>query len=209
MKSCKPLVLCLGMAVTLPLMAADAPSGEYSDLRPSLESKIEAPPTHLDKSRLIETAATVEDIDHATRLVTIKGPKGWVATIKAGPEVKNLGQVKAGDQINIKYYKSVAVDLAKPGEAPPPSGTRVEVGGATAELGAKPAGIAVKEVRATIKIISVDPYKKTISFLGPDTRFREVSMDTPDLKHYLDEIKNGDTVEVVYTEALAISITPQ
>lgn len=209
MKKFKPLILCLGIAVTLPLMAVDDPSGEYSGLRPSLESKIEAPPTHLDKAQLIETAATVEDIDHATRMVTIKGPKGWVATVQASDDVKNLDQVKAGDQINIKYYQSAAVNLAKPGEAPPTPGARIKVGTASAEPGAKPAGVAVKEVRATIKVISVDPYKKTISFLGPDTRFREVSMDTPDLKHYLDEIKDGDMVQVVFTEALAISITPQ
>ena len=209
MDTCKPLIICLGMAAALPLMAADDPTGEYSGLRPSLESTIEAPPMHLDKARLIETAATVEDIDHANRLVTIKGPKGRVATVKAGAEVKNLDQVKAGDQIKIKYYQSVAVELSKPGEAPPPAGTRVKVGSATAEPGAAPAGMLVEQVRATIKVHTVDPYKKTISFLDPDGRFREVSMDTPDLKHYLDEIKDGDMVEVVYTEALAVGITMQ
>jgi hypothetical protein len=34
-------------------------------------------------------------------------------------------------------------------------------------------------------------------------------MDRPDLEHYLTEIKDGDTVEVVFTEALAVSITGQ
>jgi len=45
--------------------------------------------------------------------------------------------------------------------------------------------------------------------MGPENRLGEVSVDTPDLKHYLDELKDGDTVEVVYTEALAIAVTPQ
>ena len=79
----------------------------------------------------------------------------------------------------------------------------------TAELGEKPAGVAAVQVRRTVKIITVDPYKKTISFMGPENRLREVSVDTPDLKRYLDELKDGDTVEVVYTEALAIAVTPQ
>jgi hypothetical protein len=209
MKSYKVLIVCLGMAVTLPATAADEATGEYSDLQPSLESKIEAPPEHLDRGTLIEATATVVDIDHANRLVTIQGPEGRSATVTAGPEVKNLDQVKVGDQISVKYYQSMAVDLIRPGEAQPPAGAEVAAGAATAAPGEKPAGIAAKQVRATIEVITVDPYKKTISFRGPDGRLREVSMDTPDLKHYLDEIKDGDTVEVVYTEALAIAVTPQ
>lgn len=209
MKRYCSLILCLGVAVTLPLKAAEKAKGEYSDLRPSAESTIEAPPVYLDQARLIEATATVEDVDYANRLVVIKGPEGAVTTIFAGDEVKNLDQVNPGDQINIKYYQSVAVDLMKPGEAPPPSGTRVGGGAATAELGEKPAGVAVRQVRRTVNIVSVDPYKKTISFLGPENRLREVSVDTPDLEHYLKELKDGDTVEVVYTEAFAIAVTPQ
>jgi hypothetical protein len=38
-------------------------------------------------------------------------------------------------------------------------------------------------------------------------RWREVSMDRPDLEHFLTELTGGDTVEVVFTEALAVSIT--
>jgi hypothetical protein len=34
-------------------------------------------------------------------------------------------------------------------------------------------------------------------------------MDRPDLAHYLTEVKDGDTVEVVFTEALAVSISAQ
>ena len=48
-------------------------------------------------------------------------------------------------------------------------------------------------MRRTVNIVSVDPYKKTISFLGPENRLREVSVDTPELKHYLKELKDGDT----------------
>jgi len=34
-------------------------------------------------------------------------------------------------------------------------------------------------------------------------------MDRPDLEHDLEEIKDGDTVEVIFTEALAVSISAQ
>jgi len=190
-------------------MAAGEGEGVRSDLQPSFESKIEAPPTYLDQGRLLEATATIEDVDYANRVVVIKGPQGAVKTIVAGDEVKNLDQVKPGDKITIKSYQAVAVDMVKPGEAPPPSGSRVGASSATAAPGEKPAGVAARQLRRTVKIITVDPYKKTISFMGPENRLREVSVDAPNLKHYLDELKDGDTVEVVYTEALAIAVTPQ
>jgi hypothetical protein len=208
MKKSISLILGLGIAITLPAMAAEETKGEYSDLQTSGESAIEAPPAYLDESRLIEVTATVEDVDYASRLVVIKGPEGTMNAIVAGPQVKNLEQVEPGDQIKIAYYQSVAVDLMKPGEEPS-SGTQFAEGTATAELGEKPAGVAVRQVRRTVEIISVDPYKKTISFRGPEMRLREVYVDTPKLRHYLDELKDGDTVEVVYTDALAIAVTPQ
>jgi endonuclease YncB( thermonuclease family) len=209
MKKTSSLILGLGIVITLPAMADEEAKGQYSDLQPSAESTIEEAPAYLDEARLIEVTATVEDVDYANRLVVIKGPEGRVNTIVAGEEVRNLDQVEPGDQIKIKYYQSVAVDLMKPGEAPPPSGTRVGEGAATAELGEKPAGVAVRQVRRTVEIISVDPYKKTITFMGPEKRVREVSVDTPKLSHYLDELKDGDRVEVVYTDALAVAVTPQ
>ena len=80
MRSYHAMLVCLGMAVTLPVTAADEATGEYSDLQPSLESKIEAPPEHLDRGTLIEATATVVDIDHARRIyenvaqdATVKG----------------------------------------------------------------------------------------------------------------------------------------
>jgi hypothetical protein len=99
------------------------------------------------------------------------------------------------------------VDLVPPGEKPS-LGVKVEEGGARAPLGKKPAGIVAREVTSTVKILDVDPYKKTIAFRGGDGRYREVSMKEPHLQHYLKELKPGDRVQVVYTEAVAVSVRP-
>ena len=85
--------------------------------------------------------------------------------------------------------------------------TVTEIGMARAEAGAKPVGAAGRQERKRVKIASVDPIKKVISFYDADGRWREVSLDRPDLEHYLEGIKDADTVEVVFTEALAVSIT--
>jgi hypothetical protein len=98
------------------------------------------------------------------------------------------------------------LDLVTPGSAPK---HEVDTGAVRAETGAKPAGAMGRQERKTVKIASVDPIKKAISFYDTDGRWREVSMDRPDLEHYLEEIEDGDTVDVVFTEALAVSITAQ
>jgi Cu/Ag efflux protein CusF len=203
MKTFKPLMICLGIAIALPALAEE-PKGDYSALRP--KSEMEAPPAALGEGVLVQRTGTIESVDMASRLVTVKGPEGGMITVQAGPEVKNLDQVKKGDQVTVSYYQSMAVDVIASGSAPK-SGT--ETAKVSAEPGAKPAGAVGRQERKTVKIASVDPIKKAISFYDKDGRWREVSMDRPDLEHYLTELKDGDTVEVVFTEALAVSITAQ
>jgi hypothetical protein len=61
--------------------------------------------------------------------------------------------------------------------------------------------------RAEVKF--VDPIQKFITFLSPDRGLRKISLEnSPELQHYLNELKKGDIVEVTYTEALAISLEP-
>ena len=203
MRSFKPLIACLGLAVALPALAEE-PKGDYSALRP--KSEMETPPAALGQGVLVQRTGTIEDVDMASRLVTVKGPEGGMITVQAGPEVQNLGEVKPGDQVTVSYYQSMAVDVMAPGSAPK---HEVDTGAVRAEAGAKPAGAVGRQERKTVKIASVDPIKKAISFYDADGRWREVSMDRPDLEHYLEEIKDGDTVEVIFTEALAVSISAQ
>jgi len=46
--------------------------------------------------------------------VTVKGPKGNVNTVKVGDHVKNLDQVKVGDQVVVRYTEAVAISVEKP-----------------------------------------------------------------------------------------------
>ena len=123
MKYSKPLIACFGLALAFPVMAADDPSGDYSSLHP--KAQMEEAPAYLGQGVLVELTATVEDIDHKSRFVTLKGSEGNLATIKAGPEVKNFGQVKKGDQVNVQYYQAMAVDVVAPGDEKMVSGTDV------------------------------------------------------------------------------------
>lgn len=49
-----------------------------------------------------EGTATVDSVDYENRTGTLKLPDGTVLTFKAGPEVRNFDQVKAGDKVLIR-----------------------------------------------------------------------------------------------------------
>ena len=201
-KRLQTLFVCLGMSMALPAAAQEA-MDEAADLRP--QSEMEAPPVALGQDLLVESTSTVEEVNRKDRLITLKDADGDLVTVKAGEEVRNFDQISKGDLVTVTYYQSTAVDVITP-EARP----KTEVGAAMAraEKGEKPAGMLVSQVRKTVKIISVDPYKKAISFRD-ESGWREVSMNRPELEHYLEELKDGDTVEVIFTEAIAVSVSKQ
>jgi hypothetical protein len=89
---------------------------------------------------VVKLTATVEKVDVATRMVTLKGPKGNLVTFKAGEAVRNLDQVKVGDKVNAQYLESVAVFVRKSSD-PPNAGEMDAVG--VAPKGAKPGVVMV------------------------------------------------------------------
>ncbi len=173
MKILKPFVASLVLAAALPVYAA-----------------MESAPAALGEGVLVENAATVASVDRANRYVALKGPEGNMVTIQAGPAVKNLDKVKAGDQVDVKYYQAMAVDVVAPGTEGGTVTRRV-----TAEPGMAPAGAVARQQTRTVKILVVDPYKKAIAFRDEQGRWREVHLDRPELQHYLKDLKEGDTVE--------------
>jgi hypothetical protein len=58
-----------------------------------------AEPPSWKTATVAEEKATVTAIDQSTRMVTLKGPKGDSVTFKASEEVRNLAQVKVGDEV--------------------------------------------------------------------------------------------------------------
>ena len=148
----------------------------------------------------VSITATVEKIDQKKRLVTLKGPEGNEVTIHVDKRVKNLAQVKKGDEVVVDYLESVAVDLHKPGEPPAVS---AKEGVATAKPGELPAGVAARRMRVTATISAIDPAKQTVTLTGPRGNAFPVKVKDPSR---LEGLKVGDAVDVTYTEALAISV---
>lgn len=64
-------------------------------------------------TRVSDLTARVEDIDYASRMVTLRGPGGRVEKMKVGPEVKNLEAVRRGDDVLVRHTEAVAVAVTE------------------------------------------------------------------------------------------------
>jgi hypothetical protein len=155
----------------------------------------------IEESTLVTVTATVEAIDQKTRMVTLKGPQGNTVTFKAGEQIKNLAQVKAGDSVLAKYYESVAVEVKKPGEAKP--GVTAQEAVTRAKPGETPKGLAVSQVTVTSTITAIDKKKPSVTLKGADGKTTTVKVRYP---KNLENVKVGDQVVITYTEALALSL---
>jgi len=192
MKHLNSLILSFGLIVALPVLAQMQPA-----------------PAPVGEGQLIEVTAKVEDVDLAKRLITIKGPQGRVVTSRVDPRVENLEKVKAGDEVLVKYYRAALQEAEKLDPSAKRGGSVTKKKAVSGTVGEKPAGAAAREVKETVEVLDVDPYKKAVAFRGMDGKFREVSVDAPHLKHWLDDLKKGDKVQVHYKEALAIMVEPK
>jgi hypothetical protein len=150
----------------------------------------------------VEITASVEAVNKADRTLTIKGPRGNVETVEAGPEVKNFDQIKVGDKVALRYIEALSLELKKGGTAPV---ARTEkAGAATAKPGEKPAAGVGRQVHVTANVVAVDAATQTVSLKGPK---QTVDLKVRDPEQFK-LVKVGDQVEATYTEAVAISVEP-
>ncbi len=152
-------------------------------------------------AEVTQLKAKVDAVDYAKRLVTLTGPRGNTVTVKVGPQAKNLDQVKAGDQLTVRFYDSIALFVRKSSEPPAAAAmTAVEL----APKGQKPAGIMVETAEITATVEAIDYAKRTVTLKGPEGKTRTIKVD-PGVKRFK-EIKKGDELVVRHTEAFAISV---
>jgi hypothetical protein len=154
---------------------------------------------------VVTLTAKIEAIDVAKRMITVKGPLGRVVTLKVGDQVKNLAQVKVGDEIVVKYAEAVSVKLEK--GAVGRSETVTSTGPVTAPAGAKPGVVAAQQTVIVANVESVDPKRQVVLLLGPKGNYAEVKVKDPNV---FKDVKVGEKVQVTYTEAVVIDVvTPK
>ena len=146
--------------------------------------------------------AKVVAIDSTTRTVTLKDKKGRVVEVQVGEEARNFDQLKIGDVVTTEYRESMSLSLTKASGPRSASERTIEQRSAP---GAKPGGTIGREVTIMADVIAVNPKAETVTLKGPQGNTVEVIVQDPE---QMKNIRKGDQVQVVYTEAVAISVTP-
>ena len=159
-------------------------------------------PGHASIAQKRRLVATVEAVDAAKREITLKGPKGKVVPLSVSPDVRNLEQVKVGDQVAVTYIEALSLTLMKEGKALRATTTKTD--GVRAPEGAKPGGAVAEHVKVTADVIAVDQKTHMVTLKGPK---QEVDLHVADPVQ-LKLIKVGDQIEAEYTQALAITVEP-
>ena len=148
--------------------------------------------------------AEVVAVNPSTRIIALRREDGSLFQVMAGQDVRNFAQIAAGDTLRVQYRETLAASVRPAGETAMP----VEAGAAAvrAKAGAKPgvgvgAGISVRA-----KIESIDRERDIVvcSLASGEIIARRIL--TPEGRGFVKGLKIGDTVQLDYTEALALSI---
>ncbi len=159
-------------------------------------------PGKVRASGTIKMTATVLSIDMGSRDVLLMDTQGKLHTINVSDQARNLDQVRVGDKVTAEYTEAISLQLKKRGTAdgPPVSSEAAMV---RAPKGAKPGGAVGRKVSAIATITAVNTKEQFVTLRGPLGNEYDVQVLDP---AQLKAVKKGDEVEVVYTEALAISV---
>lgn len=162
----------------------------------------EKAPGKAGAASIVTVTAAVESVDEKNRTLVLKGPRGNVFDLAVGPEVKNFAQIKAGDNLVVRYAQALTLELKKGGKA---LRSRTEdKGAATAQPGERPAAGAARKITVVADVTGVNTKAQTMTLRGPK---RSVTIKVQDPEQ-LKQVKVGDQVEATYVEAAAISIEP-
>ena len=164
-----------------------------------------APPPPTDVAHTKQLVATVETVDISTRQVLLRTPDGAHATVVAGPEVRNLAQLRAGDRVTVTYQEAVAVQMAQPGTTPLNAAALVTQRAAPGQL---PGGAVSGVITARVTVVSVAPDGTSVIFTGPSGVSHTADVSDPRMQSFVQRLKPGDQVDVGYVNEVAVSVEP-
>jgi hypothetical protein len=148
-------------------------------------------------------SAEVTAINLATREVTLKGPQSNEVTITVGPAVKRLDEVKVGDFVRVDYLVSVAAEIRKPTAEEAKHPLVITAAGGKTPEGETPAAVGARRFKVVTTIEILNRPAQTVTVKGPMGRYLTVRVADP---ARLTKVRIGDTVVIVFTEALALSL---
>jgi hypothetical protein len=179
-------------SLTLLLCAATGPAWAQQAATPAVTSQ------------LTTVSATVQSVYPDKRSLTLVGEDGQQRTIFVGPDVK-LDKLHVGDKVRVSLYQGLAAAIAKGGQkVTDPAASSF----AYKNPAGKPGGGAGTSVTVTVKILGVDPGTNTVAFQQQDGSQHVIAVKSPNMQQFIRTLKAGDTVDVTYTESVAVNVIP-
>jgi hypothetical protein len=145
--------------------------------------------------------ARLDAVDVNTRRAMVTGPGGKTVSIKVGPEVKDLDQVKPGDQLVVRYFEPLALFIRKSAE--PRAAAEVTAVQVIAK-GKKRTPVTVDTVEFKGTVEAIEYAKRRVTLKGAEGTRRTMKVDSTVKR--LNEVTKGDQVVVRHTEATAFSM---
>ena len=158
-------------------------------------------------SQLVTARAKVTAINAAKRDVTLVGAAGNTVVVRAGEDVRNFDKIKVGDTVVAKYYSSLLLVLSPAGVTTPDD--MVAAAADRAAKGQVPAGAVATRTIVTGTVVGVDPGAHTISLVDPSGGLvRTFDVTDPQRQARLKDVKVGDSLTAISTEAFAVALDP-
>jgi Cu/Ag efflux protein CusF len=150
----------------------------------------------------VSTIATVQDINHETRVVTLRDAEGDLTTFIAGKSMVNLPHVKKGDVVLIDYFEAFAIAVGPKGTGLTAREDDIDVAGF--KPGQRPEGSVTETTEVLGKVESVDKKRRILTLKGPRATVALKVRDDVNL----DNVNAGDEVVARYVSLFAIKVEP-
>lgn len=137
------------------------------------------------------TTAVVEDVDPQARQILLRLPDATLLTLKVGPQVKGLSELKPGDHIRTEYIQARLLGIN-------PNEQR----GALQTITNGPKGIS----RGNTTVVAVGPDDHMVSFVGPGNVVQTIHVAGNAMIQAVTKLEPGDRAEVAYLPAEAVAL---
>ena len=154
------------------------------------------------KSESVTATATIQAIDKANRLVTLKDESGAEDTMQVGPAMQRFDELKVGDKVKVTYSESLVLQVRKPGDPVKTAGDDAKL---TKGTGASPAATLSRQQTTTVDVLAIDQKLPSITVKTADGRTVTRKVENP---KNLEGVKVGDKIDITYTQAAIISVEP-
>ncbi|CAM2183769.1 RND efflux pump membrane fusion protein barrel-sandwich domain-containing protein [Paraburkholderia sacchari] len=198
MKATALAAVVLGMAFAQAASAqteqpASAPQAQSALATAAQDIVANEPPVHVK--------VQIVGIDRASRVITVRGPRGNEVQIGLSQQVANFDKLNVGDTVDVLYKNALLVTAEKVTGKDKGIRKRVDT---NVYLPASSGYDAARQVEVQATVQHINAKKREVTLRGA---YQTVTLEaTPDVD--LKKLKVGDTIHAVFVSAYATQVTP-